>query len=134
MMRFVSYAPTVACLSFVAGILFFFVIPLTDFNEKTYFSENALLPGLVKGEFDEEVAAERYLEGLRGEAERYPSNVPFPWIESQLRQIGLEVYTHNFEERSQATHTILSVGQLEVTLFKVALCEGLLCGLILTQR
>ena len=96
MMRFVSYAPLVSTLSLFAGLLFFFVMPLTEFNEKTYFSENALLPGLVKGEFDEEVAAERYLEGLRDEAERYPSNVPFPWIESQLRQIGLEVYTHNF--------------------------------------
>ena len=96
MMKFVSYAPLITALSLVAGILFFFIMPLTEFNEKTYFSENALLPGLVKGEFDEEVSAERYLEGLKDEAERYPNNVPFPWIESQLRQIGLEVYTHNF--------------------------------------
>ena len=33
---------------------------------------------------------------LKEEAERYPNAVPFPWIESQFRQIGLEVYTHNF--------------------------------------
>ena len=96
MMKYVSYAPLITGLSLVAGILFFFIMPLTEFNEKTYFSENALLPGLVKGEFDEEVTAERYLEGLRDEAERYPNNVPFPWIEAQFRQIGLEVYTHNF--------------------------------------
>ena len=96
MMKFVSYAPRVTGLCILLGILFFFIMPLTEFNEKTYFSENALLPGLVKGEFDEEISAERYLEGLRDEAERHPNDVPFSWIESQLRQIGLEVYTHNF--------------------------------------
>ena len=96
MMKFVTYAPSVTWLTLLAGILFFFIMPLQEFNEKTYFSENALLPGLVKGEFDEEVSADRYLEGLKEEAERYPNAVPFPWIESQLRQIGLEVYTHNF--------------------------------------
>ena len=95
-MKFVSYAPKLTWLTLFAGILFFFIMPLQEFNEKTYFSENALLPGLVKGEFDEEISAERYLEGLKDEAERYPNAVPFPWIESQLRQIGLEVYTHNF--------------------------------------
>ena len=96
MVRFITYAPLVATLSLLGGLLFFFVMPLTDFNEKTYFSENALLPGLVKGEFDEDIAAERYLEGLKDEAERYPNAIPFPWIESQLRHIGLEVYSHNF--------------------------------------
>ena len=96
MMKFVSYAPLVSGLLYLAGIVSFFIMPLQEFNERTYFSENALLPGLVKGEFDEELAAERYREGLKDEADRYPSNVPFPWIESQLRQLGLEVYTHNF--------------------------------------
>ena len=100
MVRFITYAPIVATIAFLGGLLFFFVMPLTDFNEKTYFSENALLPGLVKGEFDEDIAAERYLEGLKDEAERYPNSIPFPWIESQLRHIGLEVYSHNFTLRN----------------------------------
>ena len=65
MMKFVSYAPLVSGLLYLAGIVFFFIMPLQEFNERTYFSENALLPGLVKGEFDEELAAERYREGLK---------------------------------------------------------------------
>ena len=36
------------------------------------------------------------MEDIRDEAQKYPNSVPFPWIEARLRQLGLEVYTHNF--------------------------------------
>lgn len=67
-----------------------------EFSHRVYFSENALLPGLVKGEFSEEAALRGYLEDLKEEAKEYPNNVPFPWIEAKLRQLGLEVHKHNF--------------------------------------
>lgn len=44
---------------FVAGVGGFFLFAWTEFSHKTYFSENALLPGLVRGEFNEDRAAER---------------------------------------------------------------------------
>ena len=37
----------------------------------TYISENALLPGLVEGEFNLDTEAKRYLENLQEEMERY---------------------------------------------------------------
>ena len=43
----------------IAGVVFLFVLPHPLYNHKTYFSENALLPGLVTGEFSEERAAAR---------------------------------------------------------------------------
>ena len=61
-----------------------------EFSHRTYFSENALLPGLVRGEFNEERAIMAYLDGLRAEA------APLPWLKRQFRQLGLEVHAHNF--------------------------------------
>ena len=54
-----KYSPQLSWICIVLGIGGFFVFPWTEFSHKTYFSENALLPGLVKGEFDEDVALDR---------------------------------------------------------------------------
>ena len=43
-------------LSYMIGVFAFFVFAHPEFSHKTYFSENALLPGLVKAEFNEERA------------------------------------------------------------------------------
>jgi len=44
----------------------------------------------------EKAEAREELDGLKSEAEQYPDSVPFPWLEAMLKQLGLEVYTHNF--------------------------------------
>ncbi len=96
MAKLVSKAALVSWLTFTLGVGYLFLMPHTEFSHKTYFSENALLPGLVRSEFNEEAAAKSYLEDLRDEAQKAPNSVPFPWIEARLKQMGLEVYTHNF--------------------------------------
>ncbi|CAG2066530.1 unnamed protein product, partial [Timema podura] len=62
----------------------------------TYFSENALLPGLVKGDFDEDMTAKNYQSELLEESSRYPNSMPYPWLLAKFRQLSLDVYTHNF--------------------------------------
>jgi GPI-anchor transamidase subunit GAA1 len=62
----------------------------------TYFSENALLPGLVKGEFNDKHVAKGFYEELKTEADRYPNSMPSSWLSSKMRQIGLEVYSHEY--------------------------------------
>lgn len=62
----------------------------------TYFSENALLPGLVKGEFDEDAVAKVYQSELLDEAARYPDGMPFSWLLAKFQQLNLDTYTHNF--------------------------------------
>nr|CAD7460574.1 unnamed protein product [Timema tahoe] len=62
----------------------------------TYFSENALLPGLVKGDFDEDMTAKNYQLELLEESSRYPNSMPYPWLLAKFRQLSLDVYTHNF--------------------------------------
>ena len=54
---------------FFIGVAFIFLMPIgygvLEYSHKTYFSENALLPGLVKVEFNMEHVARQYLEDLR---------------------------------------------------------------------
>ena len=44
-------------LMLVGGIGFTLIMPHHEFSHKTYFSENALLPGLVKNDFDQDLSA-----------------------------------------------------------------------------
>ena len=47
-------------------------------------------------DFDSDHLAKQFLEDLREEAQSTPSAPPFAWIEARLKQMGLEVYRHNF--------------------------------------
>lgn len=92
----IKHHTALSWLCYVAGIIFLLVLPHPIYNGRTYFSENALLPGLVTGEFNEERSADRYLESLKEENAKYPGTAPFPWLEAQFKQLGLDVYTHHF--------------------------------------
>ncbi|KAK7006502.1 Glycosylphosphatidylinositol anchor attachment 1 protein, partial [Halocaridina rubra] len=85
------------CLTlYVLGIIWFLALAHNNFNHGTYFSENALLPGLVQGDFEGDSRALQYLDSLKMEVEKYTSGMPYPWLVGQLTQLGLETYTHNF--------------------------------------
>ena len=60
----------VCLLLYVAGITWFLALAYNPFNHGTYFSENALLPGLVQGDFHGDSKARNYLASLNAEAER----------------------------------------------------------------
>lgn len=62
----------------------------------TYFSENALLPGLVKGEFDLDGEAKIILGELEAESQRYPESLPVSWLVAKMTRLSLDTYTHNF--------------------------------------
>lgn len=81
---------------YVLGILWFMALAHNSLNHGTYFSENALLPGLVQGDFHGDSQAWQYLESLREEAEKHPSSMPYSWIAGQFTQLGLDTFTHNF--------------------------------------
>jgi len=87
----------ISWLAYFSGLIFLFVLPHPWYSHKTYFSENALLPGLVTPEFNENKAARRYFEDLKEENMRYPGEAPFPWLEAQFKQLGLDVYRQEFK-------------------------------------
>ncbi|KAL1437427.1 hypothetical protein MTO96_001481 [Rhipicephalus appendiculatus] len=82
-------------LAYVAGLIAFAVLAWEECNNKTYFSENALLPGLVNRRFNLGTFAKDTLESLKEEAKSHAS-LPLPWLLAQFRQLGLDVYRHNF--------------------------------------
>ena len=66
-------------------------------SDRTYFSDNALLPGLVQREFTLSELADKTLDDLNKVSEQLSeSQIPYEWLSSQFRQLGLEVYSHNF--------------------------------------
>jgi glycosylphosphatidylinositol transamidase len=62
----------------------------------TYYSENALLPGLVKKESNLLPFAKQFYHELKSERERFPDKMPYLWILAKFHQLHLDVFTHNF--------------------------------------
>lgn len=65
---------------------------------ETYFSENALLPGLVKGQLNDNTGSsfkDHYRE-LKAEAQYYETETPHSYLISKFKNLRLETYSHNF--------------------------------------
>ncbi|XP_055946175.1 glycosylphosphatidylinositol anchor attachment 1 protein-like [Argiope bruennichi] len=93
----IQHSNKLIILSFLCGIVWFAALASDVFNNKTYFSENALLPGLVVREFNPRSALSRLLDALKEEASTHPSDIlPSAMILGQFRQLGLDVYENNF--------------------------------------
>uniref|UniRef100_A0A1A9WAP1 Uncharacterized protein n=1 Tax=Glossina brevipalpis TaxID=37001 RepID=A0A1A9WAP1_9MUSC len=84
-------------LCYVASIIWFLCLAYPDFNQNTYLSENALSPGLVYPEIkqDSNRLMQLYMEKLQREREQHKTT-PYGWISHEMREIGLEVYVHNY--------------------------------------
>lgn len=86
-------------LCYVGALVWFVMLGNKEFNNETYFSENALLPGLVTNEFNGENSAKQfYNEFLLEMEDKYEDlgDMPVPWLVGKMSQLHLEVYTHNF--------------------------------------
>ncbi|XP_058462520.1 glycosylphosphatidylinositol anchor attachment 1 protein [Malaya genurostris] len=83
---------------YLLGVGYFCLLPDPNFNSATYFSENALLPGLVYSELRTETItlAKNYAGELKREREFHRKEMPYAWMLAKLRKIGLETHTHNF--------------------------------------
>lgn len=92
----IKYYSKLTILMYVGGVIWFCLLAYTPLNAGTYFSENALLPGLVKSEFRDESSAKQYFDELQDEMKMYKNSIPYPWILAKFQQIGLDTYTHNF--------------------------------------
>ncbi|RVE52116.1 hypothetical protein evm_003189 [Chilo suppressalis] len=86
-------------LCYVGALVWFMMLGNKEFNNETYFSENALLPGLVTNEFNGEQSAKQFFSEFQQELEdKYDDtdDMPVPWLVAKMSQLHLEVYTHNF--------------------------------------
>lgn len=92
----IKFYTKVCVLLYIAGVVWFGLLAHPPINQGTYYSENALLAGLVKAEFREQQDARLYYEELLDEIKKYDDSLPYPWLLAKFRQIGLDTYTHNF--------------------------------------
>jgi glycosylphosphatidylinositol transamidase len=81
---------------YVTGIITFAVFISEQWSEKTYFSDNALLPGLVNREFVLSPQSESMMQVLLEETKKSSGRIPYQKIEYELQRIGLEVHHQNF--------------------------------------
>uniref|UniRef100_A0A914XH57 Glycosylphosphatidylinositol anchor attachment 1 protein n=1 Tax=Plectus sambesii TaxID=2011161 RepID=A0A914XH57_9BILA len=92
-------ANALCALLYVAGLIYLACIVWPSFNDRTYFSENALLPGLVDDEFVHRERTNTFAKQLREVVQtRYGKEygMPHDWLLEQLESIGLEAYAQNF--------------------------------------
>uniref|UniRef100_A0A1B0DKR5 Glycosylphosphatidylinositol anchor attachment 1 protein n=1 Tax=Phlebotomus papatasi TaxID=29031 RepID=A0A1B0DKR5_PHLPP len=85
-------------LLFVAGVAWFAALSDSNFNHGTYFSENALLPGLVYSSIKKDTSnfAVNLQEELSRERESHQNTIPTAWLLAKMKQIGLDASSHNF--------------------------------------
>ncbi|XP_031625830.1 glycosylphosphatidylinositol anchor attachment 1 protein [Contarinia nasturtii] len=94
----IKFKTSICVLLYIAGIVYFCSLAHPSRNNATYFSENALLPGLVNSEMRMEHThfAVKLYDDLEREREKHKNTIPTAWILAKFRQIGLEAYVHNF--------------------------------------
>ncbi|CAL1532748.1 unnamed protein product [Lymnaea stagnalis] len=84
-------------LSYIIGLGGFLALAYQPLNASTYFSENALLPGLVETELPRTLdSATVYRKELEEEMKTDTKLSPHKWIYSKFRELGLETFTQNF--------------------------------------
>jgi len=91
---------------FVVGTCWFLLLAYSDLNAYTYFSENALLPGLVESEFYHGHQAAQYYQALKDEVKKRKSSseelrnrIPMSWMLDKFAEIGLDGYSQNYSFR-----------------------------------
>jgi len=89
---------------FLVGITWFLLLAFSDLNARTYFSENALLPGLVEPEFRHGQQTADFYRLLKDEVKRRKSSDELynrmpPWIMDKFVEIGLDTFVQNYTFR-----------------------------------
>lgn len=82
---------------YLVGLLWFLALAYQPFNAGTYFSENALLPGLVESEIPDRFSRAFDLKNeVKSEITKDKRRTPQLWIYEKLKGLGLDTYRQNF--------------------------------------
>ena len=83
---------------YIAGVASLLALAFTPFNARTYFSENALLPGLVERKYFNDQDVGVYAKELTRLAslENGKAGMPVDWLQEQFMALGLDVFAQNF--------------------------------------
>ncbi|KAK7483076.1 hypothetical protein BaRGS_00025739 [Batillaria attramentaria] len=91
------YQSKLSVLLYVGGLLWFLALAYRPLNAGTYFSENALLPGLVESNLPQGFSSlQSFASSLKEEMKKDKERVPKDWIFQQFQDLGLDTYRQNF--------------------------------------
>ncbi|XP_022080896.1 glycosylphosphatidylinositol anchor attachment 1 protein-like isoform X1 [Acanthaster planci] len=86
-------------LCYLAGMAYMLALAYPPLNAGTYFSENALLPGLVDREYgDNSYNVEQLAEEYKRAVESI-EGLPVRYMETKFTELGLDTFTQNFSIR-----------------------------------
>ncbi|KRZ16863.1 Glycosylphosphatidylinositol anchor attachment 1 protein [Trichinella zimbabwensis] len=85
--------------SSVVGLIYCLLIPNPLFNEETYTSESALLPGLVDEQLDD--SGEIYQMIHEAQKASKTGAGTLSWAVERFRSFGLDVYSHHFAVKAE---------------------------------
>ncbi|XP_052060128.1 glycosylphosphatidylinositol anchor attachment 1 protein-like [Mytilus californianus] len=91
-----KYNNHLSVLCYIAGVTWFLALAYQPLNARTYFSENALLPGLVENEFYPELDMESLVQEYNEQLQKEKNNVPRKWVADQFIALGLDTYIQNY--------------------------------------
>uniref|UniRef100_A0A0L8HK50 Glycosylphosphatidylinositol anchor attachment 1 protein n=1 Tax=Octopus bimaculoides TaxID=37653 RepID=A0A0L8HK50_OCTBM len=95
--RIISHYNNRLCaLFYISGLIWFFGLAYIHLNAGTYFSENALLPGLVEGNFYSDSDVKFYKNEIKKAMDKDKSLLLRDWLFSKFEELGLEVYFQNY--------------------------------------
>ncbi|XP_076469797.1 GPI-anchor transamidase component GPAA1-like [Babylonia areolata] len=97
MQGIVKYHQKLSVLFYIVGVVWFLALAHRPLNAGTYFSENALLPGLVESDLPHGFPSlSSYMQLLKAEMNKDKKIVPKAWIFKEFQNLGLDTYRHNF--------------------------------------
>ncbi|CAG2236691.1 GAA1 [Mytilus edulis] len=91
-----KYNNHLSVLCYIAGVTWFLALAYQPLNARTYFSENALLPGLVENEFYPQLDMEALVQEYNEQLQKEKKNVPRKWVADQFTALGLDTYIQNY--------------------------------------
>ncbi|KAK7597859.1 hypothetical protein V9T40_010084 [Parthenolecanium corni] len=106
----VKYHSKICILMVFCSVTWLCFLAHDNFSAGTYFSENALLPGLVQGDYSEESEAQALYAEIQDEAQKYPYSIPDEWIRDKFQELYLEAYIQNFTLNNPLKEKLKFVG------------------------
>ena len=95
LLQAIRFSTFLSILSYIGGVGYFGY--LIHESDKTYFSDNGLLPGLASREFTYGKLADQYLAELENITESLAENeIPQAYLRSKFEDFGLGFYQHDF--------------------------------------
>lgn len=91
----IRHSAKVGILGYIGGLIWLLSLAYPSMNNKTYFSENALLSGMVDTNYNSHHTAKALKGEVENPSENYREDFP-AWLMDKMTSIGLEAYKQNF--------------------------------------